>query len=73
MSFAAETKEALCALFIKNECCELSLLWGLLRYGGDFSEEIAVYRRAIAAEKTKLRQSCEAEAAAMRQLAEMLK
>ena len=41
--------------------------------GGDFSEEIAVYRRAIAAEKTKLRQSCEAEAAAMRQLAEMLK
>lgn len=39
MSFAAETKEALCALFIKNECCELSLLWGLLRYGGDFSEE----------------------------------
>ena len=39
MSFAGETKAALCALFIKNDCCERALLWGLLRYGGDFSKE----------------------------------
>lgn len=40
--------------------------------GGDFTEEIAVYRAAIAVEKTKLRESVQAEAAAMHRLAQML-
>lgn len=40
--------------------------------GGDFTEEIAVYRAAIAVEKTKLRESAQAEAAAMRRLVQML-
>ena len=38
MSFANETRAALAGMFIKKECCELSLLWGLLRFCGTFSK-----------------------------------
>ena len=34
MSFSSETKKALCASFIKKDCCARALLFGLLRFSG---------------------------------------
>lgn len=39
MSFANDTRAALAQMFIKKECCELSLLYGLLRFGTAFSPD----------------------------------